>query len=44
MAYVEASIGLPLVAGYALQKNLDSGRKRLRFNWKEDVLEGIDLV
>ncbi|MCK4718844.1 MAG: deoxyhypusine synthase family protein [Thermoplasmata archaeon] len=43
-AYVEASIGLPLVAGYVLQKKLYEGRKRLKFTWEEDVLAGIEAV
>jgi deoxyhypusine synthase len=33
-AYVEASIGLPLLAGYLLGKKLYRGRKRLSFDWK----------
>lgn len=41
-AYVEATIGLPLVAGYVLgSKKLVKGRKHLKFVWKGDVLEEI---
>ena len=32
-AYVEASIGLPLIAAYVIEKRLYRGRKRLSFNW-----------
>jgi deoxyhypusine synthase len=41
-AYVEATIGLPLVAAYVLgSPGLRKGRKRLDFVWKGDVLEKI---
>ncbi|MHB8566773.1 MAG: deoxyhypusine synthase family protein [Nitrososphaerales archaeon] len=41
-AYVEATIGLPLVAGYVLQsKELTSKRKRIHFEWKKDDLAEI---
>lgn len=33
-AYVEASIGLPLIASYAIQRKLNRGRKRLTFRWE----------
>jgi deoxyhypusine synthase len=44
-AYVEATIGLPLVAAYVLQshKNRES-RKRLKFVWNGDELEKISQV
>ena len=32
-AYVEASIGLPLIAAYVIEKRLHRGRKRLSFSW-----------
>ncbi|MEM3851686.1 MAG: deoxyhypusine synthase family protein [Methanomassiliicoccales archaeon] len=32
-AYVEASIGLPLLAAYVMGRKLDRGRRRLRFKW-----------
>ncbi len=35
-AYVEASVSLPLLAGYVMGKKLDTGRKRLTFRWKRD--------
>ncbi len=41
-AYVEATIGLPLVAGYVLgSRDLVRNRKHLKFEWKGDVLEEI---
>jgi len=42
VAYVESTIGLPLIVGYILQKKLYKGRKRLRFKWKNDMLEEIE--
>ncbi|MGA2874939.1 MAG: deoxyhypusine synthase family protein [Nitrososphaerales archaeon] len=42
-AYVEATIGLPLVAGYVLQsENMRKNRKRVKFVWKGDELEQIN--
>jgi deoxyhypusine synthase len=41
-AYVEATIGLSLVAGYILgSETLRQGRKHLKFAWKGDLLEDI---
>ncbi|MEJ5292556.1 MAG: deoxyhypusine synthase family protein [Candidatus Methanosuratincola sp.] len=37
--YTESTIGLPLIVGYILQKGVPSGRKRLRFNWRDAGLE-----
>ena len=44
MAFVETSVALPLLYGYALQKNAAKRRKRLRYTWKEDILERITRV
>ena len=41
MAFVETSVALPLLYGYALQKNAARGRKRLSFEWKEDELKRV---
>ncbi len=41
MAFVEPSVSLPLIVGSALQKKLYRGRKRARFSWRGDSLEGI---
>ena len=41
-AYVEATIGLPLIAGYVLQSSeLRKNRKHLKFLWDGDILERI---
>ncbi|MDA4129824.1 MAG: deoxyhypusine synthase family protein [Thaumarchaeota archaeon] len=41
-AYVEATVGLPLIAGYVLQsKELTRDRKRLDFVWNGDELKQI---
>lgn len=44
MAFVEPSVSLPLLVGYALQKKLYKNRPRLRFVWKGDVLEKLEIV
>ncbi len=44
VAYVEASIGLSLVAGYLIQKGVWKKRKRLRYNWEGDTLRSIKQV
>jgi deoxyhypusine synthase len=41
MAFVETSVALPLLYGYALQKKAHRGRKRLRYQWKDDILEKV---
>ena len=44
MAFVEPSVSLPLLAAYALEKKISKDRSRLRFIWKGDVLEKIEIV
>jgi len=44
MAFIETSVALPLLYGYALQKAAAKGRKRLKYRWREDVLEKITRV
>jgi len=44
MAFIETSVALPMLYGYALQKNAAKGRKRLRYAWKDDILEKITRV
>ncbi len=44
MAFIETSVALPMLYGYALQKNAAKGRKRLRYTWKDDILEKITRV
>ncbi|PKK85614.1 MAG: deoxyhypusine synthase [Thermoplasmata archaeon HGW-Thermoplasmata-1] len=46
--YVEATIGLPLIAGSVLQRMRDegylAGRKRVKFVWDGDEIEEVKLV
>jgi len=44
MAFVETSVALPMIYGYALQKNAARGRKRLRYSWNGDLLEKVTRV
>ncbi|MBI4372953.1 MAG: deoxyhypusine synthase family protein [Candidatus Omnitrophica bacterium] len=41
MAFVEPSVSLPLIAGYALQKKLYKNRSRIHFDWNNDILDDI---
>ncbi len=41
MAFVEPSVSLPLLAGYALQKNLAKNRKPLKLEWDNDILVSL---
>jgi deoxyhypusine synthase len=44
MAFVETSIGLPMLYGYALQKGAHLGRTRLVYEWEDDVLARVRQV
>ncbi|NLX46629.1 MAG: deoxyhypusine synthase [Euryarchaeota archaeon] len=44
VAYVEASIGLSLLAGYILQSGAWKGRERLKYTWKDDMLTEVGRV
>jgi len=44
VAYVEASIGLSLMVGYILQKQVWKGRKRLKYTWDFDTLKSLKQV
>ena len=44
MAFVETSVALPMLYGYALQKNAARGRKRLQYVWDRDILKKITRV
>jgi deoxyhypusine synthase len=44
MAFVETSIALPMLYGYARQKKAARGRKRLRYEWEGDILKKITRV
>ncbi len=35
-AYVEASVSLPLIASYVIQRKLHRGRRRLKFTWERN--------
>ena len=40
---VEASVALPMMVGYLIQKGVWKDRKRLKYNWAEDNLDGIEI-
>ena len=40
---VEASVALPMMVGYLIQKGVWKNRKRLKYNWAEDNLDSIEL-
>jgi len=44
MAFVETSVALPLLYGYALQKGAARRRKRLQFAWDGDILKGVTRI
>ena len=44
MAFVETSVALPLLYGYALQKGAAKGRKRLKYTWEGDLLKRVVRV
>ena len=41
MAFIDPSVSLPLVAGYALQKKLYEKRPQIQFEWDQDILKSI---
>ena len=43
MAFVEPSVSLPLLFGYAFQKKLYKNRKPLAFTWSGDVLKKLQV-
>ena len=44
MAFIETSVALPMLYGYALQKNAAKGRSRLQYTWDGDLLKRIKRV
>ncbi len=44
MAFVEPSVSLPLIYGYAAQKKLHEGRPRLAYEWEGDKLKKFNLA
>jgi deoxyhypusine synthase len=43
MAFVEPSVSLPLIYGYAFQKQLHKGRSGLAYKWQGDILEEMKV-
>ncbi len=41
MCFVEPSVSLPMLAGYALQRQLAAGRPPLRLEWENDILRRL---
>ena len=41
MAFIETSVALPMLYGYALQKGSAEGRTRLRYEWDGDMLKSV---
>jgi deoxyhypusine synthase len=44
MAFIETSVALPMLYGYALQKGSAEGRKRLEYEWDGDILKKVTRV
>jgi len=44
MAFIETSVALPMLYGYALQKGSAEGRKRMKYDWDGDILKSVRKV
>jgi hypothetical protein len=44
MAFIETSVALPMLYGYALQKGAAEGRTRLKYDWDGDMLKKVTRV
>ncbi|QPJ63947.1 MAG: deoxyhypusine synthase [Candidatus Nitrohelix vancouverensis] len=44
MAFVEPSVSLPLLYGYAFQRGYHKGRKGLKYEWEGDVLKSMSVA
>jgi deoxyhypusine synthase len=44
MAFIETSVALPMLYGYALQKGSARGRTRLQHTWDGDILKRVQRV
>jgi hypothetical protein len=44
MAFIETSVALPMLYGYALQKGAAKGRSRLEHTWDGDILKKVTRV
>ena len=43
MAFIEPSVSLPLIAGYAFQKRLYQTRPKITFHWEADILKKLEI-
>ena len=43
MAFVEPSVSLPLIAGYALQRKYYKGRSPISYTWENDILQELKV-
>tara|TARA_B100000686_G_scaffold324891_1_gene381018 strand:+ start:2035 stop:3132 length:1098 start_codon:yes stop_codon:yes gene_type:complete len=43
MAFVEPSVSLPMIAGYALQRKLYKTRPQISYHWEGDILKEIKM-
>ncbi len=43
MGFVEPSVSVPLIVGYALEKQLAKNRSRAKFEWNEDILKSLTV-
>lgn len=41
MAFVESTVSMSLIAGYAIQEKLYEGRSRLQYDWDGDILKSL---
>ena len=44
MAFIETSVALPLLYGYACQKRAARGRRRLAYDWNGDILKSVKRI
>ncbi len=44
MAFIETSVALPMLYGYALQKRAAKGRSRLAYTWDSDLLRRVRRI
>jgi deoxyhypusine synthase len=44
MAFIETSVALPMLYGYALQKQAARGRSRLAYTWDGDLLKRVQRI
>jgi deoxyhypusine synthase len=44
MCFIEPSVSLPLLAGYAMERQLSRNRSRLELDWADDELRSIRVA